>query len=316
MNSLNQKNLTSKLPKEIQWLNQRPRTDDTRTAKPIELSNRNNIKTRTTRNKDGNPTAREIFANATYPNREWYKHNPNPKKIDIKAARRAIENQRRLFEQMDAEVYIQPPPSKSHLANTPQRERCQAKRQKAQAEQQASSYRIDPSSNKQQPASSPTAPRRRSRQRRDPNSRRERARALKVKEANQKLTNEPIVPRTSPRVVRFQLPPGTAMNQKLAKETAVLRTSRQSPPGTVVNGEKPRRSGGVDPLMRPSGTIVSGEKPQQSGGVDALTSPPSTVANGEKRLRSGDVDAEDNTDIFRDLGPLLVFFAGVGQVFS
>ena len=249
MNSLNQKNLTSKLPKEIQWLNQRPRTDDIGTAKPTELSNRSNIKTRTTRNKDGNPTAHEIFANATYPNREWYKHNPNPKKIDIKAARRAIENQRRLVEQMDAEVSIQPPSSKAHLANTPQRKRGQAKRQKAQAEQQASSQQIDPSSNKQQPASSPTAPRRRSRPRRDPNSRYERARALKVKEANQKLASEPIVPRTSPRVVRFQLPSGT-------------------------------------------------------------------VTNGEKPLRSGDVDAEDNRDIFRDLGPLLVFFAGVGQVFS
>ncbi|KAL8796949.1 MAG: hypothetical protein Q9195_000720 [Heterodermia aff. obscurata] len=207
MNSLNQKNLVSKVPKEIQWPHRQPRTEDTRTIEPATPSD--NTKTRTPSTKDLKPTARQILANATQ-TPAWVNPWISNGKFNVEHARRAIENERRLIERLEAEVFTQTASSKAKLANDPQRRSNQAKRQKAQAEQQ----QVERSPNK--------APRRR--RHRSHN----RARALKVKEANQKLASEPVVPRTSPRVVRFRFPLETVVNADVVDakdETDAFRDS-------------------------------------------------------------------------------------------
>lgn len=66
------------------------------------------------------------------------------------------------------------------------------------------------------------SPRRRPRTPRDPNSPHEIERSRRVREANEKLANEAIVPRTRPRVVRFESPPGVVVDQDEQRGSGIL----------------------------------------------------------------------------------------------
>ena len=118
MTSDHQKNLVSKLPKEIHRPKDQPsRTSAPRTPKRIEHAALSNSKARTTSPKDGKPTTHQILSNATNKNSHWYNRwlfNPKPLNQDIETARQAIRDERRLLDRMDAEVYA----TSSSIKNT------------------------------------------------------------------------------------------------------------------------------------------------------------------------------------------------------
>ena len=109
MNSNNQKNKPTKSPKDIQWPSQRPRTNENRAAKPIELAARSSSKAQTTASsKENQAKALEPLRKASEEPRHWYNRWPfNSKAIDqdIERFNQSMRDERRLLEQIAAEVH-------------------------------------------------------------------------------------------------------------------------------------------------------------------------------------------------------------------